>query len=131
MGLRSKLFALVYDRQMAKTEAAGLHARREALLAEVHGDVLEIGAGTGLNLSIYGPEVTSLTLTEPEPPMIKRLQKRAADLAPPRHRPAGAGRGPALRGRLLRRRRLDAGALRRERPAPRAARDPPRAAAWG
>ena len=46
------------------------------------GDVLEVGAGTGLNLSIYGPEVASLTLTEPEPPMLKRLRKRAADVAP-------------------------------------------------
>lgn len=82
MGLRSRLFALAYDNQMARTERAGLRARREALLAGVPGDVLEVGAGTGLNLSIYGPEVASLTLTEPEPPMLKRLRKRAADVAP-------------------------------------------------
>jgi SAM-dependent methyltransferase len=82
MGLRSRLFALVYDGQMAKSERAGLRARREGALAGVAGDVLEIGAGTGLNLSIYGPEVASLTLTEPEPPMLKRLRKRAAEVAP-------------------------------------------------
>jgi ubiquinone/menaquinone biosynthesis C-methylase UbiE len=82
MGLRSRLFALGYDRLMAKGQRAGLQARREALLTDVRGDVLEIGAGTGLNLSIYGPEVTTLTLTEPERPMLKRLQKRAAEVAP-------------------------------------------------
>jgi len=82
MGLRSRLFALVYESQMAKTERAGLRRRREVLLAGVAGDVLEIGAGTGLNLPIYGPEVASLTLTEPEPPMFKRLRKRALDVAP-------------------------------------------------
>ena len=95
------------------------------------GDVLEIGAGTGLNLSIYGPEVTSLTLTEPEPPMLKRLQKRAAEVAPD----ATVLRAPAedlpFEDGDLRRRGLDAGAVRGERPAPRAARDPPRAAAGG
>ncbi len=82
MGLRSRLFALGYDRQMTKTDAAGLRLRREALLAGVAGDVLEIGAGTGLNLSIYGPEVASLTLTEPEPSMLKRLRRRADEVAP-------------------------------------------------
>jgi ubiquinone/menaquinone biosynthesis C-methylase UbiE len=82
MGLRSKLFALAYDRLMAKGQDAGLRARREALLADVRGDVLEIGAGTGLNLAIYGPAVTSLTLTEPEPPMLKRLRKRVAETTP-------------------------------------------------
>ena len=90
MGLRSMLFALVYDRQMAKTDRAGLRARREALLDGLAGDVLEIGAGTGLNLSIYGSEVTSLTLTEPDPSMLKRLRKRVAEAAPHGHRPACA-----------------------------------------
>ena len=82
MGFRSTLFAMGYDRQMTKTERAGLHARREALLAGIRGDVLEIGAGTGLNLAIYGPEVGSLTLTEPEPPMLKRLRHRTDEVVP-------------------------------------------------
>ena len=38
---------MAYDRAMAATEAAGLGERRRALLAEAHGDVVEIGAGTG------------------------------------------------------------------------------------
>ena len=82
MGVRSTLFAMGYDRQIAKSEAAGLHARREALLAGACGDVLEIGAGTGLNIALYGPEVASLTLTEPERPMLKRLGRRAREVRP-------------------------------------------------
>ena len=34
MSLRTRFFALTYDRQMAKTEQAGLRAFRERLLAE-------------------------------------------------------------------------------------------------
>ncbi|HZC42199.1 MAG TPA: hypothetical protein VE343_16085, partial [Streptosporangiaceae bacterium] len=48
MSMRTKFFALTYDRQMAKTEKAGLRAFRERLLAGLSGDVLEIGGGTGL-----------------------------------------------------------------------------------
>jgi len=55
---------------------------RERLLAGASGDVIEIGAGTGLNLTCYGPEVRSLTMTEPEPPMLRRLQRRADELHP-------------------------------------------------
>jgi ubiquinone/menaquinone biosynthesis C-methylase UbiE len=76
MSLRTKLFALTYDRQMARTEKAGLRAMRERLLAGAHGDVLEIGGGTGLNLTCYGPAVGSLTITEPQPPMLRRLERR-------------------------------------------------------
>ena len=39
MTLRTRFFAATYDRQMAKTEKAGLRAFREALLAGAAGDV--------------------------------------------------------------------------------------------
>jgi len=74
MSLRTRFFALTYDRQIAKTEKAGLRAFREGLLAGASGDVLEIGGGTGANLPCYGPAVTSLTITEPQPPMLRRLE---------------------------------------------------------
>lgn len=83
MSLRSKLFALTYDRQMARAEDAGLHALRERLLAGASGDVIEIGGGTGLNLPCYGPDVRSLTITEPEPAMLRRLRLRTRE-----HRPS-------------------------------------------
>jgi hypothetical protein len=74
MSLRTAFFALTYDRQMAGTERAGLHVFREQLLAGAHGDVLEIGGGTGANLPCYGPDVSSLTITEPQPAMLRRLE---------------------------------------------------------
>jgi ubiquinone/menaquinone biosynthesis C-methylase UbiE len=78
MTLRTRFFAATYDRQMAKTEKAGLRAYRQALLAGAAGDVLEIGSGTGGNLPFYDPAVTSLTMTEPQPPMLRRLQRKAS-----------------------------------------------------
>jgi ubiquinone/menaquinone biosynthesis C-methylase UbiE len=61
---------------MKKVEKAGLTDLRASLLAVAEGHVLEIGGGTGANLAHYGPGVTSLTITEPEIPMLKRLQRR-------------------------------------------------------
>jgi ubiquinone/menaquinone biosynthesis C-methylase UbiE len=83
MTLRTRFFALTYDRQMAGTEKAGLRAFREALLAGAKGHVIEIGGGTGANLPCYGPAVESLTITEPELPMLRRLERMVRE-----HRPA-------------------------------------------
>ena len=82
MGIWSKAFAGMYDRLMAKSEREGLAAHRETLLAAASGDVLEIGGGTGANISKYGHDVRSLTITEPEEPMIRRLQHRIAQQRP-------------------------------------------------
>jgi ubiquinone/menaquinone biosynthesis C-methylase UbiE len=82
MTLRSRFFAMTYDHQMTKVEKAGLLAYREGLLAGAAGQVLEIGAGTGSNLRFYGPAVESLTLTEPEGPMLRRLERKASEQAP-------------------------------------------------
>jgi ubiquinone/menaquinone biosynthesis C-methylase UbiE len=82
MSLRARLFAMTYDRQMAKTERAQLRDLRHGLLASAAGEVIEVGGGTGANLSCYGPEVTSLTITEPESPMVRRLERRARERSP-------------------------------------------------
>lgn len=76
MSLRASFFAMAYDRQMAKTEEAGLRAFRQNLLADATGQVIEIGGGTGANLPFYGPAVESLTVTEPMVPMARRLERR-------------------------------------------------------
>lgn len=78
MGLRSKLFALTYDGFMAGGEKAGLAVTRSKLLADATGDVLEVGAGTGLNLSPYPTSVRPLTLTEPDLAMLRRLERSIA-----------------------------------------------------
>jgi len=76
MSLGGRLFACVYDRMTAGVEAAGLRAHRERLLSNISGRVLEIGAGTGANLSLYGNGVERLALAEPEAPMARRLARR-------------------------------------------------------
>src|SRR5436190_18299757 len=82
MSLRQRFFALTYDRQMHRAEEAGLAEMRAKLVASASGRVLEVGAGTGSNLRFYGDAVESLTLTEPEPPMLRRLQRRSSIEAP-------------------------------------------------
>jgi ubiquinone/menaquinone biosynthesis C-methylase UbiE len=79
MGLRSKLFAFTYDRFSKRSEQGGLAEMRRNLIASASGDVLEIGAGTGANLGYYGGGVESLTVTEPQPSMLKRLQRKARE----------------------------------------------------
>jgi ubiquinone/menaquinone biosynthesis C-methylase UbiE len=79
MGLMKRLFAMTYDRSMARMEKAGFREIREKALANARGDVLEVGGGTGSNLPYYGPAVTSLTMTEPEPSMLKRLEKKVGE----------------------------------------------------
>lgn len=73
-------FSALYDRAFEATEEAGLREMRRELLAGARGRVLEIGAGTGLNLDLYPEEgIESLTLTEPDPHMIKQLREKLAD----------------------------------------------------
>ncbi len=82
MSIRNRIFAAVYERQLVQIEKAGLAARRARLLASAAGRVLEIGGGTGANLPYYGAAVAELTITEPEPPMMRRLQRRTRDHTP-------------------------------------------------
>src|SRR5260370_20591626 len=82
MALRSRFFAMTYDGEIARGEKAGLRAYREGVLAGANGQVLEIGGGTGANLRFYGPAVESLTLTEPETPMLRRLERKVRAQAP-------------------------------------------------
>jgi ubiquinone/menaquinone biosynthesis C-methylase UbiE len=72
----------MYDTMTRQTDEAGLREIRQGLLAEASGSVLEIGAGTGLNLPHYDGKVESLVFTDPEPAMLRRLQKKAREQAP-------------------------------------------------
>jgi ubiquinone/menaquinone biosynthesis C-methylase UbiE len=49
---------------------------RREVLAQVSGDVLEIGVGTGLNLPHYPPGVEKITTVDPSEGMNRRLEKR-------------------------------------------------------
>src|SRR4051794_36111648 len=91
MSISGRLFAAIYDSLMSGTERAGLHARRRDLLSLARGEVLEVGGGTGVNIELYGDAVTDLTITEPEAPMLGRLQTRVRKCG----RQARAIRAPA------------------------------------
>src|SRR5687768_9401901 len=72
----------MYDRMLRGTERAGLRDMRAELLAGAQGRTLELGAGTGLNLTHYTDAVTELVLTEPDPHMAQRLRKRLEEEPP-------------------------------------------------
>ena len=79
----SRFGAAIYDPLLAFGERAGMGARRRRLLATARGRVLEIGAGTGLNLGHYPDTVEDLLLSEPAPPMAKRLATRLRESGRP------------------------------------------------
>jgi ubiquinone/menaquinone biosynthesis C-methylase UbiE len=78
-----RVLALLYDRLGAASERAGMREERRRLLQEATGDVLEIGAGTGLNLPLYPPTVTRIVAAEPDPHMTRRLRRKAAQATVP------------------------------------------------
>jgi ubiquinone/menaquinone biosynthesis C-methylase UbiE len=70
-----RIFAATYDRMSRSAEQGWLGELRARLLRPLRGDVLEIGAGTGLNLPHYRDAAT-VVLTEPDSAMRRRLASR-------------------------------------------------------
>jgi SAM-dependent methyltransferase len=87
-GAWSRIVAAIYDPFLALGERRGMRERRRRLLRQARGRVLEIGAGTGLNLAHYPAELDELLLSEPLDPMARRLESRL--------------RRSGVRGRVLR-----------------------------
>lgn len=71
------MFAALYDTVAGPLEHAVLARRRAALLGELTGEVLEIGAGTGASLGQYR-RASRVVAAEPDPAMRARLA-RAVD----------------------------------------------------
>lgn len=76
------LFAAAYDWVMAPLEWARLAERRQRLLAQARGRVLEVGGGTGANLPLYS-NVESVVVLEPDGAMARRMLPRLASAAVP------------------------------------------------
>lgn len=76
------IMAAIYDRFMQKTEEHGVRDWRAELLGDLRGSVLEVGAGTGINLAHYPPQVERLVLSEPDRHMRRRLEERLASDPP-------------------------------------------------
>ncbi len=66
----------LYDFVLSYIEKRGLTVRRRALLGYLSGDVLEIGAGTGLNFPYY-PSSARVVAIEPDRSMARRARERA------------------------------------------------------
>lgn len=62
----SRVGAALYNPFLWLGEKRGMAALRRGLLAEARGAVLEIGAGTGLNLPHYPADLDALVLAEPD-----------------------------------------------------------------
>jgi len=65
-----------YDRVMKQSEKACLIEWRRALLENVSGGVLEVGAGTGASLSLYPTTIDRIVFSEPDPHMRTQLSDR-------------------------------------------------------
>jgi ubiquinone/menaquinone biosynthesis C-methylase UbiE len=72
----------MYDLMMWPFEHAFLSARRRSLAGRARGKVLEVGAGTGVQLRWYRPGVSVVAL-EPDPAMAARARRRVARAAVP------------------------------------------------
>lgn len=70
------LMAYWYDKLSAKAEQEFFGNWRQKVLADVTGDVLEIGAGTGANILCYPNTVNRLVLSEPDKHMRKQLLQK-------------------------------------------------------
>jgi SAM-dependent methyltransferase len=81
----SRFTAALYEPFLWFGERFGMARRRRELLAQASGAVLEIGAGTGLNLRHYPAGLEELVLVEPGEPMADRIDlSRAPDGVPTR-----------------------------------------------
>jgi ubiquinone/menaquinone biosynthesis C-methylase UbiE len=70
--------AALYDKLGEGAERAGLRERRRKLLSSARGRVLEVGAGTALNVPHYPADLEELVLVEPDDAMAARLRRRLA-----------------------------------------------------
>lgn len=73
------MLGAAYDLVMSPLERRALGAQREALVGRARGRVLDVGAGTGVNLAHYRRDVVErVDMIEPDPSMGRRLLGRIA-----------------------------------------------------
>lgn len=77
-----RLYAATYDRVTGPLERALLAERRARLLADLPGEVLDVGAGTGANLRHFR-SARRVVATEPDPAMRRRMAAKLADAPVP------------------------------------------------
>ena len=72
-----RVFAALYDRMTGALEQGVLGERRAGLLADLTGEVLDVGAGTGANLP-YFRSASRVVAAEPDPAMRQRMAAKLA-----------------------------------------------------
>ncbi len=78
----SRIFAAAYDSVMHRFEQQVLWRRRQELFQELSGgQVLEVGAGTGVNFPLY-PAATQVLACEPSAPMLRKARYNMEQYAP-------------------------------------------------
>ncbi len=74
-------FARMYVKAAARADRRGATQHRRALLQDLSGRVVEVGAGNGLNFAHYPATVTEVVAIEPEP-TLRAIAQQAAARAP-------------------------------------------------
>ncbi len=90
-----RAFARLYDTAFVLAERRGLRDLRRELVGRSSGRVVELGAGTGLNVAHYPDTVSDLVLTEPDPHMAAELRKRTRSMSLPVSVPVSVVEAPA------------------------------------
>ena len=73
------LLARIYDTVLAPTERLGVRDQRRRLMEGLTGKIVEIGAGTGLNIPLYPATADEIHALEPDQHMVERLMEKASD----------------------------------------------------
>lgn len=78
-GTSHRIFAAFYERlSRSSGERNFIEPLRKEIIAQAHGLVLEVGAGTGLNFALYDPErVQRVEATDPDSAMLRYARERA------------------------------------------------------
>lgn len=74
----AKVFARFYDSVIQKAETKELADRRKSLLSDLKGNIMEIGAGTGVNFQYYAKDAHILAV-EPSPYMLRQAKEKKKD----------------------------------------------------
>src|SRR5688572_1216443 len=80
--LRQRWFAWIY-RYVDRLQKPFTARTREALLADLEGDVLDVGCGPGTNFQHYGPHAR-VTAIDYNPGMVALAQRTLREHPPPR-----------------------------------------------
>ena len=82
--IKHPVFARIYAKCAGPSlEKAGIGVHRDRLLAGLSGDVIEVGAGNGLNFPHYPATVRRVVAVEPEPDLRGMAEKAARSASVP------------------------------------------------